>query len=326
MNTIQGISTDQAERPPLHHLLKLVLAITVLVPVWLFTVLATRAESVPPKPTAEPAKAAKQSVYTTFLPLVTITLPPVSPKKGLAWTYQYCEDVNSIRALWVYDWGMNPKICNSSLESIPMIRDADQWARSKQVGGNSQWILGFNEPDLCPDQACLTPAQAIPLWHEIEAQFPNKKLVAPVPSQVHLNWLVEFRDGYIATYGTPPRFDALAMHWYGFSHAHAKAVIDWYKARATEFGVRELWLTEFSFPIADKGTCCGYSQTDVMNDAQKLMTDLDNDPMITRYAWFAPRIDPGDPLLVLGTAQCGGPLLDFTGKTLTNWGTMYRAH
>jgi len=260
-----------------------------------------------------------------FLPLVTMNLPPVSSKKGLAWAYQYCDDAISVRALWVYDWGMTTKVCNANIESVPMVRDADQWAHSKQVGGNSQWILGFNEPDLCPDQACLTPAQAVPLWHEIEAQFPNKKLVAPVPSQLHLNWLVDFRNDYIATYGTPPRFDALAMHWYGFRYTDAKALINWYEARASEFGVSQLWLTEFAFPAPDTDSCNGWTEDMVISDAEKLITDLDNDPMIARYAWYAPRIDFNDPLLTPST-HCGAPLLNFTGTTLTNWGVMYRAH
>ena len=325
MKKIQGIF-HLIERSEWRDGAKFIAMLVIVISIWLIPVLSTHAESLPPKPTFEQMKAAKQSVFTIFLPFVTMALPPVSSKKGLAWTYQYCEDASSMRAQWVYDWGMHPKICNSSLESIPMVRDADQWSRSKQVGGNSEWILGFNEPDLCPDQACLTPAQAIPLWHEIETQFPNKKLVAPVPSQLHLNWLVAFRAGYISTYGTPPRFDALAMHWYGFRYDDAKALIDWYKARATEFGVSELWLTEFAFPVTDTGSCGGWTQANTMSDAEKLIVDLDSDPMITRYAWFAPRIDPSDPMLVLGTAQCGGPLLDFTGKTVTNWGTMYRAH
>ena len=315
----------KVEQPQLKHHVKLFLALALLIPVLLFTGLSTRADVVPPKPIVARAEVAKQTVFKSFLPMTNTSLPPVSPKKGLAWTYQYCEDAITVRSGWVYDWGMNPKICNSAIESIPMIRDASQWAQTKQVGGNSQWILGFNEPDLCPDQACLTPAQAVPLWREIEARFPNKKLVAPVPSQLHLDWLIQFRNLYIATYGAPPRFNALAAHWYGFRYAEAKTVLNWYKARANEFGVAEVWLTEFSIPVLDNNTCGGITQVDALNEAQKLITDLDADAMITRYAWYAPRIDTNDPLQTLGTSQCNAPLLDLTGKTLTNWGIMYRA-
>ncbi|MBI5303658.1 MAG: hypothetical protein HY868_16095 [Chloroflexi bacterium] len=318
-------SADQAEPSRWKSYAKFCLAFALLTLAMLLTALSTHADAVPPKPIIARADAAKQTVYKSFLPMTNISLPAVSQKKGLAWTYQYCEDAQAVRAKWVYDWGMNPKICNAALESIPMIRDASQWAQTKQVGGNSQWILGFNEPDLCPDQACLTPAQAVPLWREIEAQFPNKKLVAPVPSQAHLNWLIEFRNAYIAAYRTPPRFNALAAHWYGFSYNDAKAVINWYKARATEFGVAEIWITEFAFPVPDNRACFGVTQADAMNDAQKLIAELDNDAMVTRYAWFAPRVDTSDPLLTGGQSECHAPLLDFSGNTLTSWGMMYRA-
>lgn len=315
----------KVEQPQLKHHVKLFLALALLIPVLLFTGLSTRADVVPPKPIVARAEVAKQTVFKSFLPIANV--PAISKKKGLAWTYMICEDLATTRVAWAYHWYPKPRQCDQNVEIVPMIRDANQLANFDQIGlgGNSPWILGFNEPDLCPDQACLTPAQAVPLWREIEARFPNKKLVAPVPSQLHLDWLIQFRNLYIATYGAPPRFNALAAHWYGFRYAEAKTVLNWYKARANEFGVAEVWLTEFSIPVLDNNTCGGITQVDGLNEAQKLITDLDADAMITRYAWYAPRIDTNDPLQTLGTSQCNAPLLDLSGKTLTNWGIMYRA-
>jgi len=205
-----------------------------------------------------------------------------------------------------------------------MVRDADQWAHTKKVGGNSEWILGFNEPDLCPDQACLTPAQAVPLWREIELAYPNRKLVAPVPSQHHLNWLVEFRTRYLETYKTPPRWDALAAHFYGFWSADGMALINWYKARALEYGVSEIWLTEFSFLTAENGICAGVSHETAMQQAQQFIAALEKEPLVTRYAWYAPRLDTGDPLIGNPAVHCNAALLEFSGEILTAWGRMYR--
>lgn len=328
-NETPGTLASKVERPQLRHAAKFFLALALLIPVLPFTALSTRADVVPPKPILAHAEAAIQTVYKSYLPTTNIGLPPVSPKKGLAWTYGVCDDLTTTRVAWTYQWYPNPPRCNQNVEIVPMIRDATQWANFDSIGlgGSSQWLLGFNEPDLCPEQACLTPAQAVPLWHGIETRFPNRKLVAPVPSHLHPDWLVQFRNNYIATYGTPPRFNALAAHWYGFKYADAKALLDWYKARATEFGVAEIWLTEFAFPVLDHSTCGGVAQSDAMNEAQRLIANLDTDAMITRYAWYAPRIDTSDPLQTGGTTpECNAPLLDLTGKTLTNWGMMYRAH
>ena len=295
---------------------------------WLLALLGlpipTLANVAPPHSTTPPA-AAKQIGFQYFLPNTNSSTSTSSPKKGLAWTYQYCEDAAAVNAHWVYDWGMNPKICDTNLESIPMVRDAEQWARTHQVGGNSEWILGFNEPDLCPDQACLTPEQAVPLWREIELAYPDRKLVAPVPSQLNLNWLVEFRARYLALYQTPPRFDALAAHVYTNTFAPAVAVIDWYRARAREYGVSEIWVTEFSFLVAESGTCYGVPHAAAMRDAQQFITLLEYDPLVTRYGWFAPRIDIHDLVIGHPLADCNAPLLNFSGTTLTAWGMMYRA-
>lgn len=317
----------KVERLQLKHPAKLFLALALLIPVLLFTALSTRADVVPPKPIVARAEVAKQTVFKSYFPITNMSLPAMSQKKGLAWTYMICDDLASTRVAWAYHWYPKPRQCNQNVEIVPMIRDANQWANFESIGlgGNSQWILGFNEPDLCPDQACLTPAQAVPLWREIEARFPNKKLVAPVPSQLHLDWLVQFRNIYIATYGAPPRFNALAAHWYGFKYADAKTLLNWFKARANEFGVAEIWLTEFAFPVANNSTCGGVTQSDAINEAQRLIADLDTDAMITHYAWYAPRLDTNDPLQTGGSPQCNAPLLDLTGKTLTNWGIMYRA-
>lgn len=293
--------------------------------VWLGEPFATIAHVASPTPTPAAVAAPKQTEFRYFLPALNVNLAPRSPKKGLAWTYKYCEDAAGVFARWVYDWGMTPKICPAPLESVPMIRDAEQWARKKTVGGNSEWILGFNEPDLCPDQACLTPAQAVPLWREIELAYPHRKLVAPAPSQLHLNWLVEFRARYVATYQTPPRLDALAAHFYGFTLADALAVLTWYKARALEYGVPEIWLTEFAFPVAENRVCFGVPYATAMHQAQQFITWLEQEPLVTRYAWYAPRIDAADPVLGVPSAECSAALYDFSGAPMTGWGVMYRA-
>ena len=117
----------------------------------------------------------------------------------------------------------------------------DWWDRPvPQVGGNSPYILGFNEPDLS-SQANLTPQRAAVLWRRIEQAYPHRLLVSPAVSCGDLYWLVRFRSAYRELYGTWPRFDVLAAccaHrvgalaigdlavWVGVSAAHRGAAFD----------------------------------------------------------------------------------------------------
>jgi len=184
--------------------------------------------------------------------------------------------------------------------------------------GNSEWLLGYNEPDLCPDQACLTVEQAVPLWRELESMFPMYKLVAPVPSQLYLDWLVRFRELYIVTYGKPPRFDALAAHWYGQRASDAIWLAEWYKSLAREWGVAEVWITEFAI-IA----CTNLSLDEAGAEASALIDYFDNDEMITRYAWFTNRQRADDHWVGQYVECSGSPLFDYTTGKPTFWRDVY---
>jgi len=87
---------------------------------------------------------------------------------------------------------------------------------------------------------CVGKPQVVPPWYELESALADHKFVAPVPSHVHPAWIVEFRDLHSARYGKLPRLNALAMHWCGQRASDAIALTEWYKARATEWGIAEI--------------------------------------------------------------------------------------
>lgn len=140
----------------------------------------------------------------------------------------------------------------------------------------SAWVMGFNEPDLT-GQAGMTPQAAVKYWRIVESRFPERKLVAPAPSHLHLEWLPQFRAVYRAEVGRYPRFDALAVHCYD-SAAQCIAVVKQFEAWAREWGVPEIWVTEFAFVPA-------WSQ-DAEGEARAFMAYLGQRPMVTRVAPF----------------------------------------
>ncbi len=267
----------------------------------------------------KPVTTAKQTTYTYYFPLISTT--KIGALKGIALVGS-CDDAKSVGANWEYAWYPLPQDC-AGMENVPMIRDADQLAKISQtgLGGNSRWIMGFNEPDLC-DQACLTPDQAVPLWAQIEEKFPNQKLVAPVPSQFDPEWLLRFRSAFIAQYGRAPRFDALAAHCYFWLASDCITVLtNQYKRWASEWGVPEVWLTEFGFWTSDTRTL-----RDTSREVTALVNWMKADPLVTRYAWFTARSMITEPWFSNGAWNGPANLLDHETGLPSYFGILYKGY
>jgi len=270
-----------------------------------------------PKPTPTPALRQPNNSHQLFLPFIIQppgVPPPSAPKKGAGLTYQDCATATAVGAVWSYGWASTPPDC-ADIENVPMI-----WGASDvnvNLGGNSEWILGFNEPDSA-NQANLSPALAASLWRQIEQKHPSRKLVAPAPSGAAPNWLVDFRNAYIAAYGAPPRLDALAVHcyaWYAWQcTAHTQQFITW----ANSWEAAEVWVTEFSFsPTAPS------NPTRSIQEANTFITWMTGQAQVRRYAWFASQIQ-GNEWWSIPTFHT--PLVDWKSGELTTYGTMYVPH
>lgn len=235
-------------------------------------------------------------------------VPPLAPKGiGLPHSYSsHCEDVGAVGAQWQYNWSYNPYNC-SNVENVPMIWGANQANAllngTATLGGNSQYILGFNEPD---GQSNITPTEAARLWYQIELKYPNKKLVAPAPSHndIYHTWLPGFRTAFQNTYGRPPRLDALAAHCYavpsrGQSWTSCQDDIEWYEARVDEWNIPGgIWVTEYGFLADGCSTTPGNltcNWTTAVNALNSYTDWLQTRPKVKRYAWFASRIAGNEP-------------------------------
>ncbi len=253
--------------------------------------------------------------YRYYFPMVTNRF---NPKRGVV-NVSNCADVKTVGAAWTY--GYSPIAGNCpNVDNVPMIRDLAQveWLRNGgKVRGDSDYILGFNEPDGgCVYGSCLSPQDAVPLWREIEGWYPDKLLVAPSPSSRWIfdewQWLTRFRNEYHARYGTFPRFDALAVHIYFVNANQAKDVIHQAEALAEQWSVDEIWVTEFGTPWS-----CNGNEAEIQN----AVAFLNADQIVTHYSWFGSAFNLPSPWYP--PVWCDLSLVDADGK-LTEFGKAYR--
>lgn len=247
-----------------------------------------------------PPVAVKRVQYVYYFP--QSGRAPESTKKGVGMPYADCDELAALDIKWEYNWSAETWNC-PGVENVPMA-----WGNyvPKAVGGNSQWLMGFNEPDQA-GQANLTPEQAAVKWQGVEVAYPNRKLVAPAPSHLDPDWLARFRDAYIAAYGEAPRLDALAVHCYLPTADECIALVQQFEDWAAAWDVPEVWVTEFSF-------------VDTKEEKQ-FIRYLQADPMVTRFAWFALSYRGNETWAPARDAQA--PLVDISGK-LTAWGSTYK--
>jgi len=86
-----------------------------------------------------------------------------------------CTDLASIDGSWYYNWSPVPNGCKG--EFIPMIwNDANIDNIMANLPDGSEWLLGFNEPNL-ESEANMTPEYAAKLWPKLMAT--GRKLVSP---------------------------------------------------------------------------------------------------------------------------------------------------
>lgn len=186
---------------------------------------------------------------------------------------------------WLYDWSSQPT-GDEFTEAVPML-----WGAASvglPLGGNSRWLLGFNEPDR-PEQANLTPERAAVLWRQVEERYPDRQLVSPAPSDRDIWWLARMRAAYTELYGRDPRFDALACHCYRQTAAECIMLVRQFVTWAHEWGVTGgVWVTEFAFIPA--WTPAG---TTAEREARQFVAYLDAEPWVTRYAPFIGWLEPG---------------------------------
>lgn len=252
-------------------------------------------------------------MYRILLPILLI-----ASWKGVGSTYNRPDAYAAICPRWGYNWGPQPEMYSDpacgAYEAVPMIWSPSQVGR--ELGGNSAWLMGFNEPYF---QQGLWPEDALEAWHELEMIYPDRKLVSP--AVINLRWLTEFWELYIKRYGVAPKFQAIAMHCYdswtpgsGKCQDRADAFVAW----AQEREIPEVWVTEFG-----RQTCYWGGEQAAVEFMQEMVQHFEREPMITRYAWFQAtyKCDGSEPWAF--PPGCDTSLVDWDTGELTALGEAY---
>ena len=230
---------------------------------------------------------------------------------GVGATYSQCDYITLVGAKWCNNWSANPPLCQG-IEAVPMIYGAS--SAGQPVGGNSEWILWFNEPEQNGQGNYITPENAAALWNDNVGKYPGKKHVSPGVS-ADLTWLSRF------LVLVNPKPNALAVHYYAWRDletevARTKEFLRQTVALAQTYGVREVWLTEWA-------VLPSYMPQDCLEYERRMFTEiLPSFPQITRQAWFQ--------VSYLGTeswafgAENNTSLVGYSDGLLTPFGQVYK--
>jgi hypothetical protein len=179
------------------------------------------------------------------------------------------------------------------------------------IGGNSPYVLGFNEPDR-EDQANLTPLEAAPLWHTLTEAHTERLFASPAIVESD-TWLTDFRTEYIGMYGEPPRMDVIDIHCYADDPVSDLARVDYALARASDWAINEVWVSEFQY---------GHRQEQGAADRLVEFFDgLESRLPVTKIFWFSVHIP--SPLPPWYPSDWLAPNLIDTDGELTELGQVY---
>jgi hypothetical protein len=225
-----------------------------------------------------------------YLPIV-IGKPYAPPFRGvsLAGAAQY----GALGATWHYNFTPAPATMPGAVAMLK--RPAD-------IGSPvlTDWLLLYNEPGIdVPEIENAT--QCAQYCREAETCYPTKKLVSPalwlrqcIGLQIGVNpmTLAQIVSEYAKLYGDKPRWDAVALHAYGFIGwfngvyhdtvdgvlRETRNVMD--EARA--LGYHAFWVTEWGqAPYA-----CQWGLPEVQAVMRRMGDWIEAQPDIDRHAWF----------------------------------------
>ena len=183
--------------------------------------------------------------------------------------------LKSLKVDWFYSWGATTSV-NTSIEFVPM---AFGVSGIDKLPASNRYVLGFNEPDNS-NQSNLTVQTALDNWSRLAAKAST--VISPATAGNPLSagaWLSDFVAGT-----PPPRFDAVAVHWYKGTDAikfksDIQAICDQYK--------KPVWVTEFAPQTVSEAAAdpLKYTQTQVSSFVADVVAWMNSSSCVTRFAW-----------------------------------------
>lgn len=243
------------------------------------------------------------TVYKAYFPIV---YNRYSPKRGVGATYPDCEQLRSLGVSWYHNWSLRPGVCEG-ISSVPQV-----WCLGeigKPVGGNSNILIAFNEPDQ-PSQCCLSPEQAAEVWPQVEAMAEGRLLTSP--NATWMPWLEMWYQAYTDMYGRPPKVDLVAVDFYA-SISRSLEILDEARVLMGLWEAQGILIPEFGYPYGTEQEAVEYMQ--------QMVPILEKDSRVIGYAWYQ-LSQPDDPLWQ-PKGWVNTSLFDYATGDITLLGTNY---
>jgi len=245
-----------------------------------------------PKPPPPPPKPKALSSQVLAEPASTR-----NTKRGLGWPWNepashfalYQPYITSGKVTWLFNWEVwVPDSIPQQLEWIPCVRtpanvkDVDPFLSDiiYNRGFKTSVLLGFNEPEI-PEQANMTPEQAVELWKQVvlpaKAKFGFQLGSPGMSSDVGRSkpWL----NSFLSQLAGQDDIDFLVVHWYGLFFNDMRVFLEDMHA---SYGL-PIWVNEFACVRMGEGDATIPEVTAFIRDA---LPWLDACPWIQRYAYF----------------------------------------
>ena len=248
--------------------------------------------------------------------------------------------LNALNVDWYYNWQPQATLGVNSVDFTPMLwfADIDSRGRLDPVSfqerinlaianlGDSNTILGFNEPDHEP-QANMTVKQAIQAWRFVEEarQALGFRVGSPAPTTFEAygrgTWLQQFMaQAEKRNY----QIDFIAVHWYDHPVGNARTQANSFFQYLTDvFNTyqRPIWVTEFdlvNFITPELVTT--EAQAAFMKE---VILRLPNYPFIERIAQFPGRIEDSDRFYAPSVISDHFGNLNILGETYAEYAKLH---
>ena len=231
-------------------------------------------------------------------------------KKGIGIWQSQVGQIKEMNLSWYYNWSPYPLTgAENNVDFVPMIwgnvtenNAAWEWIQSKKYKDH-RFLLTFNEPDF-PDQANMTPEQAVDAWKYIKPIVDDEKVdvsspVVAIPTVFYEDENNDYRTvgGWFGKYNqlmnnSNYRDEFTAVHFY-FDYP-GDWILDIFKKIHEKTG-KKLWITEWgvgqwsqvqSFDWTGGPDEGNWQREIIQKFVREIIPILDKTDYIERYAWF----------------------------------------
>lgn len=275
-------------------------------------------------------------------------------KKGLALGGDMSDKIklSKLNCSWYYNWSTEAfnKPLDKGVQHIPMMWGSgdDNKEAMKKLVTTSNYILGFNEPDI-GTQANIEFFEASSVWDEYIKPL-NMRKVSPAPAAPGGDslWLKRFMNGdYICknpwdgswglfydykdeatkkfVEGESDSVDSVVLHYYR-NTINLKGLLDAVETLWNSYH-KPIWITEMSL-FGVKGTRSDFSyelpekRAEIQEYLEGAMEALDANPHVERYCWFPYDIDSTNDIDSFNGSG-GTAMFDYSSGAYTELGRMY---